>query len=145
MDWYDKEFSELTVDELYQIYRLRAQVFNTEQKSAYCDPDDQDPHARHLFLSDGGRVVAYARYFPVSGHVTFGRVVIAKDRRGTGLSTPLMDHLLAGIRAHFPGLEIIIHAQYYIRGYYQKFGFAPFGKTFIEADRKHVKMRHPAL
>ncbi|MGM9891824.1 GNAT family N-acetyltransferase [Limosilactobacillus sp.] len=145
MNWSDKAFDELTNYEVFQLLKLRAVVFNTEQQSAVYDPDDHDPQARHLLCKDGDQLVAYARYFVDGDHVTFGRVVIAQDYRGTGLSAPLMDRLLAGIKAHFPGKEIIIHAQYYIRGYYAKYGFQPFGDTFIEAARKHIQMKHPAL
>lgn len=145
MDWYDKSFDELTVYELFRIYQLRTVVFNAEQDSAYPDPDDEDLTARHLFCEDGNHVVAYARYFIDGDHVTFGRVVIAKDYRGTGLSTLLMEKIMNGIKKYFPGHEIIIHAQYYVRGYYAKFGFVPFGDTFIEADRQHISMKHPAL
>ena len=145
MDWLDKSFTELTNYEVFQIFKLRAVIFNTEQGSAVYDPDDNDPRARHLLCKDHNRLVAYARYFVDNDHVTFGRVVIAKDYRGTGLSTPLMNRLLAGIQRYFPGKEIIIHAQYYIRDYYAKFGFQSFGQTFIEADRKHIKMTHTAL
>lgn len=145
MNWYDKDFDELTVHELFKIYQLRAIVFNTEQDSTYYDPDDDDPRARHVFCMAGQRLVAYARYFTTGDHVTFGRVVIAKDYRGQGLGTPLMDHILAGIKRHFPGKEIIIHAQVQVEGYYRKFGFISYGDQFIEADRKHVHMKHPGL
>lgn len=145
MQWVDKLFVELSTDELFEIYRLRATVFNGEQDSSYPDPDEQDRTAHHLFCRDGQQVIAYARYFKVDGHVSFGRVVILKDRRGTGLSKSLMEHLLTDIQKDFPGLEIIIHAQYYIQDYYAKYGFTPTGKPFIEADRKHILMTHPGL
>ena len=145
MNWYDKSFDELTVNELFQVYKLRTQVFNAEQDSSYPDPDDEDLVARHIFYKDNGQVVAYARYFMDGDHATFGRVVIAKGHRGTGLSTPLMNHIMAGIEKHFPDQEIIIHAQYYVRSYYAKFGFTSVGDPFIEADRKHISMKHPAL
>lgn len=145
MQWFNKSFVELSTDELLEIYRLRAIVFNSEQGSSYPDPDEQDRTAHHLFCRDGRRLIAYARYFKVDGHVSFGRVVILKDYRGSGLSKSLMTHLLAGIQKAFPGLEIIIHAQYYIQGYYAKYGFTPTGNPFIEAGRKHITMTHPAL
>ena len=145
MNWYDKAFDDLTVNELFQIYKLRALVFNAEQDSPYPDPDDDDPVARHVLCMDNGQLVAYARYFIDHDHATFGRVVSTKDHRGTGLSTPLMEHLLAGIKEYFPGKEIIIHAQYYVRSYYAKFGFTSFGDPFIEADRKHISMKHVGL
>lgn len=144
MQWFDKTFDNLTVNELFEIYKLRATVFNTEQHSDYCDPDDQDPLAHHVFGKINGHVVAYARYFMNDQVVTFGRVVIAQASRGQGIGTPLMEHLLSGIKKHFPGNEISIHAQVQVKGYYAKFGFTPVGQTFIEANRKHVQMIHPA-
>lgn len=86
MEWFDKSFAGLTTDELFRIYQLRAQVFNGEQESSYPDPDEQDRTARHLFCCDGSRVVAYARYFRAGKQVSFGRVVIQREYRGTGLS-----------------------------------------------------------
>ena len=145
MEWFDKSFAALTTDELFRIYQLRAQVFNGEQESSYPDPDEQDRTARHLFCCDGSRVVAYARYFRAGKQVSFGRVVIQREYRGTGLSASLMTRLLTGIHRAFPGMEIIIHAQYYIRGYYAKYGFTPTGDPFTEAGRKHITMTHPAL
>lgn len=145
MQWFNKTFDELTGVELFKIYQLRALVFNGEQESSYPDPDENDLVAHHLFCCDGLQVVAYARYFEVGKQVTFGRVVIRKNYRGTGLSKPLMDQLLSGIQRDFPGREIVIHAQYYIRGYYARYGFHPTGDPFIEAERKHITMTHPGL
>ncbi|WP_251545544.1 GNAT family N-acetyltransferase [Limosilactobacillus caecicola] len=145
MEWHNKNFAELTVKQLFEIYKLRATVFNTEQHSDYCDPDDQDLTARHIFATDSGHVVAYARYFTLGDQVSFGRVVIDNAHRGQGLGTPLLQHILDGIQKHFPGNEIVIHAQYQVTGYYAKFDFKEVGEPFIEADRKHIKMIHTAL
>lgn len=145
MEWFDKNFESLTVDELFQILKLRATVFNTEQHSDYCDPDDHDPLARHVFATENGKIIAYARYFQVDDSVTFGRVVIDSQYRGQGLGKDLVKHILDGIKAHFPQQEIMIHAQSYVKSLYAQFGFTAVGKEFIEADRKHYKMIHPAI
>lgn len=145
MQWYDKTFNELKGRELFGIYKLRATVFNTEQNSAYCDPDDNDLRARHVFGVANGQVIAYTRYFTVGDHLTFGRVVIAKKNRGQGMGTLLMEHVLRGIKEYFPGQEIIIHAQVPVVGYYRKFNFTSFGAAFIEAGRKHIQMKHSGL
>ena len=71
MQWFDKQFTELTVNELFAILKLRAQVFNGEQQSSYPDPDDSDPLAHHVFATTNGEVVAYARYFIQNDVVTF--------------------------------------------------------------------------
>ena len=145
MQWIDKAFDELTVNELFEIYKLRATVFNTEQNSSYCDPDDQDLQARHLFCIEDQHIIAYARYFTKEDTVSFGRVVIAKSARGQGLGNTLMEHLLAGIHKYFPGNMISIHAQIQVQGFYAKFDFKQVGEVFTEADRQHIKMIHPAL
>lgn len=144
MEWFDKTFKDLTVNELFQIFKLRATVFNTEQNSNYCDPDDNDPLAHHVFAKDNDRVIAYARYFATNNDVTFGRVVIEKEYRGRGIGNSLMKHILSEIKKTFPGNKIIIHAQVQVEGYYAKYDFQPVGDTFIEADRKHIKMIHSA-
>lgn len=145
MQWYDKTFADLTVQELFQILKLRAEVFNTEQNSTYCDPDDQDPLAHHVFAIDNGQVAAYARYFKEKNYVTFGRVVVAKNYRGHGLGVELIKHVLAGIKQNYPQLPISIHSQTYVVPFYEKFAFVKYGKEFIEADRKHYLMKHEPL
>lgn len=141
MDWTDQQFTELTTMELYQIYRLRTVVFNDEQNSSYPDPDEQDLKCHHVLGMQDGQLVAYARYFVDGDHVTFGRVVTAKEFRGRGIGEQLINHVLAGIQQHFPGRKIVIHAQAYVEDFYRHFGFQPEGEYFIEADRKHIQMR----
>lgn len=145
MEWQDKEFTALTVDELQRIYWLRAQVFNAEQQSSYPEPDEQDRHCHHLFAREGEQVVAYARYFATADGVSFGRVVVAKAYRGTGVGRALLQRLLARIKRHFPGQAITIHAQTPVVGYYQQAGFEVVGQPFMEAQREHVTMVHPGM
>ena len=45
-----KPFAQLTVDELHDIYRLRAAVFVVEQQCAYQDIDGLDKAAWHLYF-----------------------------------------------------------------------------------------------
>ena len=52
MELYVKHFSELTTEELFEIYKLRALVFVVEQNCAYQDVDDADKQAYHLWLKD---------------------------------------------------------------------------------------------
>ena len=89
--------------------------------------------------------MAYARYFATADGVSFGRVVVAKAYRGTGLGKALLERLLAGIQVHFPGQPITIHAQTPVVGYYQQAGFEVVGQPFMEAQREHVTMVHPGM
>lgn len=47
-----KHFSELSAEELFEIYKLRVSVFVVEQKCPYREVDDADRTAYHLWLED---------------------------------------------------------------------------------------------
>ena len=48
MQWQQKNFDQLTTLELYQILRLRSEVFVVEQKCIYQDIDNKDFSAIQL-------------------------------------------------------------------------------------------------
>lgn len=53
--WYLKAFNALSLEELYQILRLRNEVFIVEQNCPYQDMDNADQKALHLLgLTDEG-------------------------------------------------------------------------------------------
>ena len=56
-----KRFDELTVEELYEILKLRSEVFVVEQNCVYQDLDDIDKEAYHVYLKDGESMIAYLR------------------------------------------------------------------------------------
>ena len=64
-----KLFRELTVDELYELLRVRAEVFVVEQDCVYQDLDGDDQVSVHLWLTDGGKVVALCRVCPAGTHM----------------------------------------------------------------------------
>ena len=47
-----KHFTELSTEELFEIYRLRVSVFVVEQKCPYQEVDDADRNAYYLWLED---------------------------------------------------------------------------------------------
>ena len=82
-----KHFSELSAEELYEIYKLRVSVFVVEQQCPYQEVDDADRVAYHLWLQEEGKIVAYARVLPqgaVFPEVSIGRVIAVKRRCGLG-------------------------------------------------------------
>ena len=106
MEWQDKEFTALTVDELQRIYWLRAQVFNAEQQSSYPEPDEQDRHCHHLFAREGEQVVAYARYFATADGVSFGPVVGYYQQAGFEVvGQPFMEAQREHVTMVHPGME----------------------------------------
>ena len=61
--WKIKEFNELSVNELYQILKIRQEVFIVEQTCYYLDADGYDEKAIHLWAEKEGEILAYCRIF----------------------------------------------------------------------------------
>ena len=79
MELFVKHFSELTAQELYEIYRLRVSVFVVEQECCYQEVDDADENAYHVWLRDKDGIEAYARVLPRGAtfpEVSIGRVIV---------------------------------------------------------------------
>ena len=63
LEWKTKRFETLSLEELYQILKLRSEVFVVEQNCVYLDIDDKDKKALHVLGSHDGKIIAYARLF----------------------------------------------------------------------------------
>lgn len=137
-----KHFSELSAEELFEIYRLRVSVFIVEQRCPYQDVDDADRTAYHLWLRDENGIAAYARLLPPG--VTFptaaiGRVIAV--RRRCGLGTRIVDAAINAAREKLSAEVITIEAQVYARSLYEKAGFVQTSEEFLEDGIPHVQMQ----
>ena len=93
--WEIKFFSELSAQRLYQILKLRQDVFVLEQTCLYPDLDNLDQKVIHVSLisEEDDDLVAYCRIIPadlVSPDVAIGRVVVAEGARSQGLAKKLI-------------------------------------------------------
>ena len=136
-----KWFSELTTQELYELLRVRSDVFVVEQDCVYQDLDYDDQPALHLWLTEEDRIVALCRVCPAGTHmeeVSIGRVITTV--RGKGYGRQIM---LAGIDAakeHFAAKRIDLEAQEYAKGFYEQVGFRQSSEPFILDGIPHIKM-----
>ena len=136
-----KKFDELTTDELYQILKLRVNVFVVEQCCPYPELDDCDQKAVHVWLEDEDGIEACLRILDrniKSEWVTIGRVIAVKRRAGLGTRI-----LQAGIRVAkecFEAESVYLEAQTYARAFYEKQGFRVISEEFLEDGIPHVKM-----
>ncbi len=138
-----KPFGELSLDELYGILRLRADVFVVEQDCPYQDLDGNDRDAWHVFAMQGEETVACLRVFLRPNRtITLGRVVAMPRLRGTGLARKLVLKGLEVAREHFGTLPVIIHSQCYAIGFYRKCGFEVSSGEFAEDGIPHVEMTY---
>lgn len=144
MKWTFKRFTELSTLEYFAIIKFRTAIFVVEQQCPYQEVDDNDLAAIHLFCSsDDGEVVAVARIIQPkenSAFLSFGRVAVKKEYRGTKVSKALMEKLLDYILSHFPNKTIEISAQCYITSYYERYGFKQQGEMYLEDDIPHIRM-----
>lgn len=141
MEFKVKSFHELSVEELYQILRSRAQVFAMEKKIYYLDPDNVDQKCLHCFLWQGGEVVAYLRaFYDDEAHTTvrIGRVLTTTH--GLGHGRILMEKSLEAIRKCLPHTRLTMHSQSDVVGFYEKLGFAVTSEEFTEAGIPHREM-----
>ena len=141
MEFFAKEFSQLTTCELYEILKSRAQIFLLEQNIVCQDLDDVDYESLHCFLSDGKRVIAYLRAYMSDKEkktVTVGRVLSLEHKKGMG--STLMKKSIDEIKKHFDCEKISVHAQKQAMGFYEKMGFCAVSDEFLEEGIVHVMM-----
>ena len=136
-----KRFHELTVDELYELLRVRAEVFVVEQNCVYQDLDGDDQASVHLWLTEGGKVVALCRVCPAGTHmeeISIGRVITTE--RGKGFGKRIMLEGIKIARSHFGAERIDIEAQEYAKGFYEQVGFRQSSEPFILDGIPHIRM-----
>lgn len=134
--------NELTVEEVYNIFRLRVSVFVVEQNCPYQEIDDADKEAVHMWLEDDGEIVAYLRVIPaglVFDQVSIGRVIAVRRRQG--LATVLVKEGIKLAAKELGATEIVLEAQTYARSLYEKLGFCQISEEFLEDGIPHIKMR----
>lgn len=137
-----KGFNELSVEELYEIYKLRVAVFVVEQNCSYQEIDEADKVSYHLYLKDEGKIVAYLRVLPkgvVYEDVSIGRVLSVKRR--CGLATRLLREGIQVAKERFGAKEIVLGAQVYAKKLYENAGFVQEGEEYLEDGIAHVHMR----
>jgi ElaA protein len=148
IEWICKHHSDLGIEQLYTLLKLRAEVFVVEQKCAYLDLDGQDldGDTYHLMGWEDDQLVAYLRLLdPESqgGDVVIGRVLTSAQGRGQGLGHEMMEQALKQAEKHWPQVPVYLSAQAHLQGYYGKYGFVVAGEEYLEDDIPHIGMRRP--
>ena len=137
MELFVKHFSELTAQELFEIYRLRVSVFVVEQKCCYQEVNDADENAYHVWLRDKDGIEAYARVLPRGAtfpEVSIGRVIAVKRRCGLGKQ-------IVAAAIDTAKEKLTIEAQTYVKKLYENFGFYQTSEEFLEDGIPHVQMQ----
>ncbi|MEM7485373.1 MAG: GNAT family N-acetyltransferase [Bacteroidota bacterium] len=139
-----KTFNELSNKELYDIMRLRSEVFVVEQNCIYQDLDDKDQKALHIFGKKDEKVVAYTRIFKPGDYfdvTSIGRVVVAKEERKYGYGKLIMEASLEEISKRFSDVAVELSAQTYLVKFYTDLGFVSYGEEYLEDGIPHIRMK----
>jgi ElaA protein len=128
---------------LYELLKLRVEVFVVEQACPYPELDGQDllAETRHFWLEQDGQVVCTLRLLEEHGDGTtsfrIGRLCTSRPARGQGHTTRLLRAALAEVGS----APCRINAQTYLVDMYAKHGFTPDGEEFVEDGIPHVPMK----
>lgn len=137
-----KEFKELTTEELYEILKLRSEVFVVEQNCPYQDLDDKDQPSYHLFLEDNGQIIAVLRILPENiayKEMAIGRLIVKKSYRGKGISRKMMVRAMEFITEDLGKEKIRLSGQAYLSDFYQSLGFEKVSEMYLEDGIEHFE------
>ncbi len=143
MKWYCKKFSELLVSELYQILKLRSEVFVVEQNCVYLDADGKDEKSFHYYALENENMVAYARLLPPAvsfKEASIGRVLTDKSQRRKGFGIELMEKSIIKTQELFNTNTIKIGGQLYLKSFYEALGFVQCSDEYDEDGIPHIEM-----
>ncbi len=128
---------------LYELLKLRIEVFVVEQATPYPELDGRDllAETRHFWLEgDDGEVITTLRLMEEhpGGEKEFriGRVCTKRSARGQGHAARLLRAALAEV-GNYP---CRVNAQTYLADMYAILGFTPDGDEFLDDGIPHVPM-----
>lgn len=138
-----KKFNELNTEEIYDILKLRNEVFIVEQECAYQDCDGRDKNAYHLMIIGDGEIASYLRILGKGvsyNEISIGRVIVNPKYRKKGLARKMMLKAIEFIQNELNEDSIRIEAQAYLVKFYESLGFKQVSEVFLEDNIPHVEM-----
>ena len=140
-----KKFDKLTGREVYEILRIRSEVFVVEQDCVYNDEDGKDLEAVHILIKEEGKILAYLRVLKAGvsyKNPSLGRVLVSHEARGRGLARKIVCAGIDYIINNWDEEKITIGAQDYLRDFYESLGFEAVSEVYSEDGIPHVDMTY---
>lgn len=136
-------FDEFTPRHLYDVLKLRQDIFIIEQNCIYDDMDGLDAKSRHVLLLDAGNILAgYLRIVPPDikfEEYSLGRIAVKKDYRGQGLGRKIVQKGIDTVRSS-GARNIRIEAQAHLEDFYKETGFITVSGIYSVDDIPHLQM-----
>lgn len=129
-------------DDLSDALLVRDLVFTREQGFQNPDSDEFDTVSLHVVVYDAQNPVATGRCYsdpdePQIWHI--GRICVLADYRGRDLGRVIMEQLETLARRE-GAKTLVLGAQVYAVPFYQKCGFQPTGKRYMDEFCEHEMM-----
>ncbi len=137
-----KFFDDLTLRELYEILRLRAEVFVVEQNCSGQDLDGKDYESYHLFISNDSEIIGALRILKQNvayPEMAIGRLIVDKRYRKRGLSRKMMEHAMDFILNDLGKNAIRLSGQAYLCDFYRSLGFRRVSDRYLEDGIWHYE------
>ena len=138
-----KTFDQLTTSELYELLRVRSEVFVVEQDCVYQDVDNNDQTAIHIWLTKGDKTVAMCRICPEGtklASTSIGRVITTE--RGKGYGMQIMKIAINTVMERIPDADHLeIEAQLTKQKFYERLGFVATSEPFMMEGLMHLEMK----
>ncbi len=137
-----RRLDEFSAADLYDMLKLRVDVFVVEQHCPYPELDGNDKDCLHLRLLQDGELLACARLWrpPREHHPRIGRVAVSPNHRGKRLGEALMREAIAEVEKRHPGEPVKISAQSHLQKFYGSLGFEVISEEYLEDGIPHVDM-----
>ena len=141
-----KGFYDLSNDEIYEIAKVRYEVFACEQEiTCENDFDDRDKKCAHVLAYYEEKLVGYCRILPAGlayEKASIGRVLVLKEFRKNNIAQEMMKKSIEFVSENWKEEEIILSSQLYAKRLYEVVGFEVISDVYDEAGIPHVKMKH---
>lgn len=135
VSWHIEKFEDLDNQKLYEILKLRTDIFVVEQNCPYPEIDGRDQEAIHFYASYNKVVIAYCRIFLpgslYSKEASIGRIAVVKDYRGNNLGHIIVDKSLQIIEKKVGKTDVKISAQAYLKKFYEDHGFKTISEEYV--------------
>ena len=139
-----KRFNELSTAELYELLRLRSEVFVVEQNCVYQDIDNKDQKAIHVLGYLNQELIACSRIFAPGDYfkeASIGRVIVSPQHRANKYGHDLMRVSIEAVEQNFQTSKITISAQEYLKKFYESHGFTQTNESYLEDGIPHIEMK----
>lgn len=133
-------FSKLSLNQLYELLKIRVDIFVVEQQCSYAELDNADQNAIHIMATETDEIIGYARISFNHNKIHIGRIVIKQSHRNKGLGKELMNSAIQYCAEEFPNQPIYLSAQIHLQKYYESFGFQAISDVYDWDGIDHVDM-----